>query len=105
MKPQLQDGLKAKVLECIKTATSDNRATREYISTMCGADDRQVRLAIEALRNDREPIISTSGKAGYYYSREDIRIAQAALRAQAYRLLETARAMDRKETMQMELAI
>lgn len=106
-KPQLQDGLKAKVLECIKLYnTPELRATRENISAYCGyTSDRQVRLAIEELRSDGEPIISDSSRAGYYYSPEDVSIIQAEMRARAYKLLETARAMDRKETMQMELAI
>ena len=104
MKPTLPDGLCNKVLRCVKLYHSDMRATRDIITAYTGASDRQVRMAIEELRSNGEPIISDSGKPGYYYSPEDVQVIQAELRARAYKLLSTAAAMEQR-TGQMRLAL
>ena len=104
MKPTLPNDLSDKVLRCIKLYNADTRATRSIISSYTGASDRQVRMAIEELRSNGEPIISDSGKSGYYYSPEDVKVIQAELRARAYKLLNTAAAMEQKKG-QMRLAL
>ena len=107
MKPTLPDGLPAKVLECIQLYTSpDKRIRREHICAYCNSSDRQVRLAIEYLRNEGHSIISESGVPGYYFRRSDVEIVTAELRSRAYKLLNTARALERgREVGQMELAL
>jgi len=110
MKPTLPDGLCDKVLRCVKLYHADMRATREIIAHYCGlipytaTADRQIRMAIKKLRDDMHPIISTSGKPGYYYSPEDVKVIQAELRARAYKLLSTAAAMEQR-TGQMRLVL
>jgi len=108
MKPTLPDGLPAKVLECIQLYTSpDKRIRREHICAYCNSSDRQVRLAIEYLRNEEhEPIISESGVPGYFYNREYVYLLTREMKSRIAKMSATVRALERgREVGQMELAL
>jgi len=110
MKPTLPEGLPAKVLECIQLyRTPQIRALKKNIASYCGLStsdyDRQIRGAVSELRDRGEPIISESGKAGYYYSRADVDIVRAELLSRIAKMSKTVRALERKEVGQMELAL
>ena len=113
MKPTLPDGLPDKVLECIRLYRTPNlRALKQNIASYCGLEykqttDRQIRDAVQELRARGEPIISESGKAGYYYNRADVEIVKRELRSRIAKMSKTISALDRanREVEQMELQI
>jgi len=111
MKPTLPDGLPGKVLECIQLyRTPQIRALKKNIASYCGLDytsttDRNIRDAVSELRDRGEPIISESGRAGYYYSRADVDIVRAELLSRIAKMSKTVRALERKEVGQMRLAL
>ena len=100
MKPTLPEGLPEKVLECIKLyRTPQVRALKKNIASYCGLNytsttDRNIRDAVSELRDRGEPIISESGKAGYYYNRADVEIVKRELRSRIAKMSKT----DRKST-------
>ena len=114
MKPELINP--EKVLECIRLYRDPNhRATKRMIAYYLDLPysnshndqiDRQIRDAITQLRKQGEPIISTSGKAGYWYDRASIDIVIAYLESRIRDMSETVRALRRgkSEAVQLELA-
>lgn len=76
---------------------SSKPASRSELSNWIGIDDRAVRKAIERLRLQGYPICSTSHKKGYWLSdnEEEINNVIREYRSKAFKMLKTARALER----------
>lgn len=104
MKPNLPD-MTDLVLECIKLYTTpDKRATKKMIAwymrlphtdNHSDAVDRAIRDAVTELRKRGEPIISTAGKAGYWYDPHSVEVIIADYESRIIDMSETVRALER----------
>lgn len=111
-KPTTPADLSAKVLECIRLYTDpDTRIRKEYIASYCGLEwsdtvDRQIRDAVNKLRKQGHPIISSAGQAGYWYDPQAIDTLIADYQSRIADMSETVRALKRghrTEIRQLEL--
>ena len=92
------------ILDCIRQYTTpDTRATKRmiaaalhlpYANTHSNAVDRMIRDAVTELRNQGHPICADSGKAGYFYSYENLSHTIADHRSRAKKLLKTAKVLE-----------
>ena len=106
-----------KVLECIKLYTTpDKRATKKMIAwymrlphtdNHSDAVDRSIRDAVTELRKRGEPIISTAGKAGYWFDPSSVPIIVADMRSRIIDMSETVKALRKgvtvREAVQMRM--
>ncbi len=107
------DKISAEVLDIIKNsgATDDNRIPRDTICIMVFGYTNEnarriVRDAVKELRETGEPIIATSGKAGYYYDESKIDAIIADYESRIISMSKTVRALRRgnkRDAVQMEL--
>ena len=107
------DGINAAVLDIIKNsgATDYDRISRDAIcyrvfGRVTENTERIVRDAVKELRGAGEPIIATSGKAGYYYDESKIDAIIADYESRIISMSQTVRALRRgnkHDAVQMEL--
>jgi len=92
------------VLQIIRRYTADNRVTKAQIATLLGLPyrksnndpvDRAIRDAVTELRRRGEPICSTAGQAGYWYSYADLDIIIADLKSRGREMFDTASVLER----------
>ena len=101
MKPTTPADLPEKVLRCIQLYTDPNtRVTKETIAHYCrlkytANTDRQIRDAVTELRRRGEPICSTAGQAGYWYSYADLDIIIRDLKSRGREMFDTASVLER----------
>ena len=70
-KTWLDDTTILKVLQALSKTSARDPMTRTDLCYLCHCPDREVREAIEILRENAVPICSTSGQAGYWYGTDD----------------------------------
>lgn len=94
----------SQVQELIQKAGSQNPATRSELARLTGVPDRQVRFAIEDLRNSGERII-TSEKGGYYYAENEMQYRRwrVSISSRISKLSKMLKAMDERTEGQIEL--
>ena len=67
--------LEAKVLNCLEIKSADHPATRTMLKARTKDTDRAIRDAICHLRKKRKPIVSMSGKSGYFLAETPAQLA------------------------------
>lgn len=60
-----------KIYEACRSATEENRVTREELCRITGLTDRQVRQNVSEMRSREIRILSTPQKAGYWLASSD----------------------------------
>ena len=85
----------------------EGRKTRAELCQRTGLDDRQVREAVSDLRSNGVRVISSSTVGGYWIaeSEDDYMPFRAELYSRAMKILETIRAMDRRDPEQITFEI
>lgn len=88
--------LEQSILDYISKATIDNRASRGMLRALFGASDRQIRKAIESLRENGIRVGSGLGAEGYWLIRdeEEYRRFEPEYTSRAYKILKNKSAMD-----------
>ena len=93
-----------RILQIIRRYTADNRVTKAQIAAMLGLPyrksnndpvDRAIRDAVTELRRRGEPICSTAGQAGYWYSYADLDIIIRDLKSRGREMFDTASVLER----------
>lgn len=81
--------LKNRVLQLLFSA--DKPMTRQTLCEKLGVGDRQLRSAISELRKTGCPVVSTSGKKGYYMAKttNDMELVIREYRSKALDMLKT----------------
>lgn len=74
---------------------TDKPASKSYLISMVGENERTIRKCIHNLRKQGHPICSlTHGKGYWMGSKEDVRATVSQLRSRAFKLLRVAKVME-----------
>ena len=83
---------------------TDKPASKSYLISMVGENERTIRKCIHNLRKQGHPICSSASSRGYWLgTKADVTATANEMRSRAYELLRTANTMDRMDPNQMRI--
>ena len=70
--------------------------TKKQLYSMTGYSDREIRAAVQTLRNNGYPVMSSSKKSGYWIARneDEIHMLIAELKSRASEMMNTVRSLE-----------
>ena len=75
---------------------SQKPITKEQLYSMTGYNDREIRAAVQTLRNNGYPVMSSSKRSGYWIARneDEIHMLIAELKSRANEMMNTVRSLE-----------